>query len=195
MRNVIGDSRSFRSPLNHDRLNSLADLDDECPVVHRPHPSRAFTLIELIAVIVVLGVLSAAAIPKFFDLSKQARINTTAANLKMLFRTQLEYEQTHGPVVPIGASTIWIQGEAPEWLRDRFANDDLFARTPPYGGDYFYYTESNLNYAEIGMVETAVPPDEAIAIDRIIDDGNLSTGVFQQTTNYGYFYYHWDPTP
>jgi len=49
------------------------------------HLHRGFTLIELIAVIVILGVLSAAALPKFVDLrtdSYHAAVATTASALQ-----------------------------------------------------------------------------------------------------------------
>lgn len=39
-----------------------------------PSRTKGFTLIELVCVIVILGILAAAAIPKFISLSKEARI-------------------------------------------------------------------------------------------------------------------------
>ena len=42
----------------------------------RTHRQQGFTLIELTAVIVILGIIAAVAIPKFTDLSRAARIST-----------------------------------------------------------------------------------------------------------------------
>ena len=46
-----------------------------------PTARRAFTLIELIAVIVVLAILSGIAIPKYFDYTAQAKASSTKGTL------------------------------------------------------------------------------------------------------------------
>lgn len=44
--------------------------------IHLPHKQSGFTLVELVVVIVILGILSAFAIPKFVDLSNEAKVAT-----------------------------------------------------------------------------------------------------------------------
>ena len=46
-------------------------------LAHRSVAARAFTLIELIAVIVVLAILSGVAIPKYFDYAANAKVSAT----------------------------------------------------------------------------------------------------------------------
>lgn len=50
--------------------------------MHRSHsPRRAFTLIELIAVIVVLAILAGVALPKYFDYAAQAKVSSVKGTL------------------------------------------------------------------------------------------------------------------
>ena len=48
-----------------------------CALSNSRHPQTGFTLIELVMVIVILGILSAVAIPKFVDLRSDAQTAAT----------------------------------------------------------------------------------------------------------------------
>ena len=50
----------------------------------RPLASRAFTLIELLLVLVILAVLAAVVVPKFTNRSEQARITAAKTDISML---------------------------------------------------------------------------------------------------------------
>ena len=50
------------------------------------HGQRGFTLIEIVIIIVTLGILAAVAVPKFVDLTDNAKVNATKQELLTLKR-------------------------------------------------------------------------------------------------------------
>lgn len=60
----------------------------------RTHPQAAFTLVELLLVVVILGILAAVAIPQFSDSSTEARASSLQSNLAVM-RQAIEYYRTN----------------------------------------------------------------------------------------------------
>ena len=61
--------------------------------------SRAFTLIEILIVVVILGILAAIVIPQFTDASQQAMESSVVTQLQTL-RSQIELHNIQWPLRP-----------------------------------------------------------------------------------------------
>lgn len=78
---------------------------------------KAFTLLELIMVIVILGILAALAVPQFGDIKTEAAEGVAYANAKTLVRAAQQAEATDGTqtfedyVDSIGATMQGFNGE------------------------------------------------------------------------------------
>lgn len=71
---------------------------------------RGFTLIELVVVIVILGILSAFAVPKFMGMETQARISTVNA---MAGTVRSTVAMAHGMCLATGCgATVTVNGTA-----------------------------------------------------------------------------------
>lgn len=66
----------------------------------KPHPNSAFTLVEILIVVVILAVLAAVVIPQFFDTTEDANKSSVLINLHTL-RSQIQiYRLEHDGTLP-----------------------------------------------------------------------------------------------
>ena len=95
------------------------------PVAKRSGNEEGFTLIEIIAVLVIMGILAAVAVPKFFDLQTKARekaVYTAVAELKVRvnqhFAKELLEGKTYSQITFTGAEVgldIGPEFDIPTW--------------------------------------------------------------------------------
>jgi prepilin-type N-terminal cleavage/methylation domain-containing protein len=156
---------------------------------------RAFTLVELIAVIVVLAILAGVAVPRFVSFSEHARATVIAQKLKMLGRALNAYRRDTGewPVAFSGGSVV--PAELQPYMPDNWMNYDARAAcwgriwpSGTYQVNLFLTTSTGAHLTTIDASTTNV----ALRVDRSIDDGSTTTGTLrlgQDTNTYVYFTY------
>lgn len=137
----------------------------------------AFTLVELIAIIVVLAILAGVAIPKYYDLSTRARVSATGRSWGVLARAVNQYmiDNEDRPAPNVNDALM------PPQLDPYLANSD-FTRVPPVGGMWDYDEWGAFGGAGVGLVvsvsitQSPAPTSTFQQIDALVDNGNLSTG-------------------
>lgn len=111
---------------------------------------KGFTMVELMAVIVILGLLAAVVVKNFMGQTEKARVTTTKANLRQLDEAVLQFKMDTGqyPTEEEGLESLIgdhsdIQGYAEGGYlrttnlpRDGWGNDFLYVRYPESGQPY-----------------------------------------------------------
>ncbi len=67
----------------------------------------AFTLVEILIVVIILGILAAIVIPQFSEASDDARLSSMVSDLQTV-RSQLELYRVEHSTYPIGPEANWI---------------------------------------------------------------------------------------
>jgi len=135
----------------------------------------AFTLVEIMIVVVIIGLLAAIAIPTFkrvIERSRASRMTNDFRQFSSAFqRYILEAGQNPAPsalgVIPVGMS-----GYLPK----------AFQQVSPLGGNYQWSGPS----AYIILRNSQATDSVMTLVDKALDDGNLSTGEFRKVLGVGY---------
>lgn len=137
--------------------------------------SGAFTLIEVMVVVIVLGILAAIAVPRFVGAQTETAVAATAEDLKAIETAIGMYKAKEGAWPGEVAQTL-----TPPGVETYFKGPVPLAKPCPIGGVYDYDAPSGGSPAMIsiraiaGNVFTA---QAAADLDEHFDDGVATTGA------------------
>jgi len=132
---------------------------------------QAFTLVELLIVVVLMSILSATGITVYIDSAKDAKVQQTAQTLLTVQRA-IHVSRLHHGVWPLGSGTDVT-------VLDEFVGASFMKSEPPIGGSWFYAGSESAGRPYIYLLILFVvdpPADEFQRIDALIDDGVLTSG-------------------
>ncbi len=151
-----------------------------------PTGRRAFTLVEILIVVLILGILAAIIVPRFSSASDEASKRAFATSLLGFVDAAAMYQAREGRPMPDGGTGVLPPGLEP-YIKTR----DWEAPTP-IGGQW------DSEFRDIGGMESMVgvhymgggDPGAAFMsdVDAIFDDGNLATGAFRDFGGSRYYY-------
>ncbi len=140
-----------------------------------------FTLIEILIVVIILGILASIVIPQFAKASGDSSNATFVHDIKLLARL-VAVQQHQSGSWPVDQAP----GVYPPELVGKVDPGD-WTQPTPLGGRW------DMDAAVFGVtagVSVYLPdrtPAQMIEVDRMIDDGDLTTGAFRQRVD-GYIY-------
>jgi general secretion pathway protein G len=134
-------------------------------ITHQTHPgfaSSAFTLVELLLVLMILGILAAIVIPKFSGRSEQAKEQAAATQISNL-QTALNNFEVDNAYYPKSLSDLLVQPRDAQNWHGPYLQTDAVPKDP-WGNDYTYKCPGTHNPTFFDL-SSAGPPgsDKVIA--------------------------------
>lgn len=151
---------------------------------HRNRGRAGMTIVEIMIVVTIIGILAVLAIPQVQRARMRSQNTAFLNDLRLLSDGALSYFSfTHGGLPPDSAPGV-LPPEILECLPKRFD----WAAPTSIGGQWDWQRGAaptdkvdGICYAGIAVSQPARTQPELAAIDAMIDDGNLSTGMFRST--------------
>ncbi|MBQ13954.1 MAG: hypothetical protein CMQ17_06085 [Gammaproteobacteria bacterium] len=147
------------------------------------HSLKGFTLIELLMVTAIIGVLLSVAAPMYQNYVTRAQLVETALMLGQWGREFSRWNGENGRY-PNDSHIIL----PPEALGELIIDNSLWLASTALGGNWNWEGPDGYPYAAISIYQATAPVEDIAQLDFILDDGDLSNGIFRQTPNGRYSY-------
>ncbi|HBG28322.1 MAG: type II secretion system protein GspG [Planctomycetes bacterium GWF2_41_51] len=137
---------------------------------------NGFTLVEIMAVIIIIGLLAAVGAVNFLGQTDKARVTTTKANLKMLHNAVAQFKMDTGRY-PTEEEGLNVLIEAPTDVKGYQEGGYLDSTTVPtdaWGFEFLYvaYPESGKPYAIVSYGADGQEGGESYDTDLYSTDAN-----------------------
>lgn len=145
----------------------------------------AFTLVEIIVVVIVIGILAAIAAPKFVGAQVDTELASTAEDLRAIEYAVSMYYAKHGSY-PRDVN----RSKAVSVLGEFFKTENPFQKIAPIGGVYDYEGPPNWSPVQISIRSErrgSHSRERAQQLDEYMDNGDLSTGSVRRKGNRTYY--------
>lgn len=150
-------------------------------------PGRgAFSLVELVIVLVIIGVIGAIAIPRLSRSTGHAARNAFIQDLKLFVRAAELYAFEQGAPLPDG-----ITGELPNKAFGQYVVAETYERDTPIGGQWDTEFKDSGVASALGVhFMTGRSRDDGYMarLDARIDDGDLAAGRFRKLGSGRYYW-------
>ena len=146
---------------------------------------HAFTLIEVLVIVVVLGILAVMVAPKAIQARDEATLTATSEDLKAIENAIALYVSKYGSY-PRDVN----RREVVSVLDPFFKSDNPFAKPAPIGGIYDYEGPPNWSPVQISVrsdSSSSHSQARAIELDEYMDDGDLNSGTVRRAGNRTYY--------
>jgi general secretion pathway protein G len=122
----------------------------------RSNRRSAFTLVELLLVLVILGILAAIVIPKFAGRSEQAK-ETAATTQISSFSTALNNFEVDNGFYPKSLNDLLVQPRDAQNWHGPYLQSDIVPKDP-WGNDYAYRAPGSHNPSSFDISSVGPPP-------------------------------------
>ncbi len=142
---------------------------------------RAFTLVEVLIVVVLLGIMAAIVTPQFSNATNQTKQTAFVRSLTT-YASSAQYFM-HRTGQPIGDTS---SGVLPTNGFEDYIDRHMWIKPTPIGG--VWDTEDNLIGVHFDGTGDTRDATYMAEVDLIMDDGDLTTGSFRQTAADRFYY-------